>query len=90
MASKSIMAPPDSAAEKLIEPDPITPPKPVVVAYAPSGDNPEANESQAVQRTEFGVDLGGANSLNGCARCGVDFSNRNQRHRWRRCGRSSW
>jgi hypothetical protein len=65
MASKSIMAPPDSAAGKLIEPDPITPPKPVVVASAPSGDNPEANESQAVQRTEFGVDLGGANSLNG-------------------------
>jgi hypothetical protein len=65
MASKSIMAPPDSAAGKLIEPDPITAPKPVVVASEPSGDNPEANESQAVQRTEFGVDLGGANSLNG-------------------------
>jgi hypothetical protein len=65
MASKSIMAPPDAAAGKLIEPDPITAPKPVVVASAPSGDNSEANESQAVQRTEFGVDLGGANSLNG-------------------------
>ena len=71
MASKSIMAPPDSAAGKLIEPDPVTPPKPEVVASAPSGDNPEANESQAaaaqqaVQRTEFGVDVGGANSLNG-------------------------
>ena len=63
------MAPPDAAAGKLIEPDPVTPPKPAVVASAPSGDNPEANESQAtqqaVQRTEFGVDLGGANSLNG-------------------------
>src|SRR6266446_5534562 len=71
MASKSIMAPPDSAAGKLIEPDPVTPPKPEVVAYAPSGDNPEPDVSQAaapqqaVQRTEFGVDVGGANSLNG-------------------------
>ena len=71
MASKSIMAPPDSAAGKLIEPDPVTPPKPEVVAYAPSGDNPEPDASQAaapqlaVQRTEFGVDVGGANSLNG-------------------------
>jgi hypothetical protein len=71
MASKSIMAPPDAAAGKLIEPDPITPPKPEVVAYAPPGDNPEADASQAappqqaVQRTEFGVDVGGANSLNG-------------------------
>ncbi len=71
MASKSIMAPPDSAAGKLIEPDPVTPPKPEVVAYAPPGDKPEADASQAaalqqaVQRTEFGVDVGGANSLNG-------------------------
>jgi hypothetical protein len=71
MASKSIMAPPDPAAGKLIEPDPVTPPKPEVLASAPPGDNPEANESpaaaaqQAVQRTEFGVDVGGANSLNG-------------------------
>ena len=71
MASKSIMAPPDSAAGKLIEPDPVTPPKPEVVAYAPPVDNPWADASQAaappqaVQRTEFGVDVGGANSLNG-------------------------
>ncbi len=71
MVSKSIMAPPDSAAANLIEPDPVTPPKPEVVAYAPLGDNPEADASQAaalqqaVQRTEFGVDVGGANSLNG-------------------------
>jgi hypothetical protein len=71
MASKSIMAPPDSAAGKLIEPDPVMPPKPEVVANAPSGDNPEPDASQAaapqpaVQRTEFGVDVGGANSLNG-------------------------
>jgi hypothetical protein len=71
MASKSMMAPPDSAAGKLIEPEPVaTPPKPEVVASAPTGDNAEADASQAapklaVQRTEFGVDVGGANSLNG-------------------------
>jgi hypothetical protein len=70
MASKSLMAPPDSAAGKLIEPDPATPPKPEVVANAPPGDHPladatQAPAEQAVQRTEFGVDVGGANSLNG-------------------------
>jgi hypothetical protein len=65
MASKSIMAPPDSAAGKLIEPDPVTPPKPEVTASAPKDDSAERDESQAVQRTEFGGDLGGANSLNG-------------------------
>ena len=71
MASKSIMAPPDSAAGKLIEPDPVTPPRPEAVASAAPGDTPEPNASQAaaaqqaVQRTEFGVDVGGANSLNG-------------------------
>jgi hypothetical protein len=70
MASKSMMAPPDAAAGKLIEPDPVTPPKPEVAANAPPGDYPHADASQApaeqaVQRTEFGVDVGGANSLNG-------------------------
>jgi len=71
MASKSIMAPPDSAAGKLTEPDPVTPPRPEAVASAAPGDTPEPNASQAaaaqqaVQRTEFGVDVGGANSLNG-------------------------
>ncbi len=69
MASKSIMAPPDLAAGKLIEPEPVAPPKPEVVASAPSGDEAEADASPAaplaVQRTEFGVDVGGANSLNG-------------------------
>jgi hypothetical protein len=70
MVSKSIMAPPDSTAGKLIEPDPVTPPK-LVVASAPSADITEAGAPeaavppQAVQRTEFGVDVGGANSLNG-------------------------
>jgi hypothetical protein len=96
MASKSIMAPPDSAAGKLIEPDPVTPPKPVV-ASAPSADIAEADASQApvppqaVQRTEFGVDVSAAPIRSmACVRCGVDSSNRNRLHRWRRCGRSSW
>src|SRR5258707_14452462 len=71
MASKSIMAPPDSAAGKLIEPEPVTPPKPEAVAYAPSGDNPEPDASQAaapqlaVQRTEVGMDVGRAHSHHG-------------------------
>src|SRR5258705_2740534 len=71
MAPKSIMAPPDSAAGKLIELDPVTPPKPEAVASAAPGDNPEPNASQAaaaqqaVQRTEFGVDVGGAHLLKG-------------------------
>src|SRR5260370_38491455 len=72
MASKSIMAPPDTAAGKLIDTGPVmTPTKPEVVASAPPADNAEADASQAaapqqaVQRTEFGVDVGGANSLNG-------------------------
>jgi len=72
MASKSIMAPPDPAAAKLIEPE--TPPSvvtaapiPEVVAAASSADNAEAEAPHApkLQRTEFGVDVGGANSVNG-------------------------
>jgi hypothetical protein len=72
MASKSIMAPPDPAAGKLIEPE--TPPSvvtaapiPEVVAAASSADNAEAEAPHApkLQRTEFGVDVGGANSVNG-------------------------
>jgi hypothetical protein len=69
MASKSLMAPPDSAATKLTEPgarpDAVTSaPMPEVVAAADSGDDPAADASPkvAVQRTEFGVDIGGANS----------------------------
>jgi hypothetical protein len=76
MASKSMMAPPDAAAAKLIEPNApanamAAVPKPEVVASAPAADEPEAEVSQpaspkvAVQRTEFGVDVGGANSVNG-------------------------
>ena len=76
VASKSIMAPPDPAATKLIEPT-NTPgpavtaaPIPEVVATAPAAaTDEEADEATlpkvAVQRTEFGVDLGSANSVNG-------------------------
>jgi hypothetical protein len=74
VASKSIMAPPDPAATRLVEPSnlagPVTAqPIPEVVATAPAADEAEADEAAgpkvAVQRTEFGVDLGSANSVNG-------------------------
>jgi hypothetical protein len=82
MASKSMMAPPDSAAAKLIEPEKpektekpaktvTAAPMPEVVAAASPAEDAEADASQAaapklaVQRTEFGVDVGGANSLPG-------------------------
>ena len=69
--SKSMMGPPDPAAGKL---EPSKPPKTItaepilpVVAAAPAGDEPDANEIALprVQRTEFGVDVGGANSIAG-------------------------
>jgi hypothetical protein len=78
MAAKSMMAPPDTAAGKLIEPDkPLnttpantTPAPPASETAAP--DTPtEADSSEAtdpkfsVQRTEFAVDIGGANSIGG-------------------------
>jgi hypothetical protein len=71
--AKSIMAPPDPAASKLIEPDkPISvvaaAPIPEVVASAPSGEDVDADAEitlQKIQRTEFGVDVGGANSVAG-------------------------
>jgi hypothetical protein len=73
VASKSIMAPPDPAAAKLIEPNkPVSAvtasPIPEVVASAPATDE-EADEAisqkVAIQRTEFGIDLGTANSVGG-------------------------
>jgi hypothetical protein len=73
VASKSIMAPPDPAAAKLIEPNkPVSAvtasPIPEIVASAPAADE-EADEAisqkVAIQRTEFGVDLGTANSVGG-------------------------
>ena len=69
-----MMAPPDPAASRLIEPDkPISPvtaaPIPEVVASAPSAEDAELDAAEAplpkVQRTEFGVDVGGANSVGG-------------------------
>jgi hypothetical protein len=76
MAAKSMMAPPDAAASKLIEPEkpakadkPAVEAKPEQVAAAPAADNAGAEASDApklaVQRTEFGVDVGGANSVGG-------------------------
>jgi hypothetical protein len=71
MASKSMLAPPDVPAGKLIPSE--TPasaiaasPMPEVVASAPSAEVAERDLPKvAVQRTEFGVDVGGANSLGG-------------------------
>ena len=69
-----MMAPPDPAASKLIEPGKapnpvIASPIPDVVASAPSATDAEADDDAApkvsLQRTEFGVDLGTANSVNG-------------------------
>jgi hypothetical protein len=71
MPAKSIMAPPDPAAGKLIEPEPppsvvTAAPMPEVVAAADHADaEPPYAPKLAVQRTEFGVDVGGANSVNG-------------------------
>jgi hypothetical protein len=74
MASPSMMAPPDPAAGKLIEPGKapnpvIASPIPDVVAAAPSATDAEADDDTApkvsLRRTEFGVDLGSANSVNG-------------------------
>ncbi|RXG99487.1 hypothetical protein [Bradyrhizobium zhanjiangense] len=75
--SKSIMAPPDPAASKLIQPEaaekaaekkaePAAAPTEVVAAVTKP---PEAAETEApaiaVQQTRFAIDLGGANSIDG-------------------------
>lgn len=77
IVSKSIMAPPDPAATKLTEPEKPSKvitgaPMPEVVASAPPAAEVETDEPQPpapqpaiVQRTEFAVDLGSANSLGG-------------------------
>ena len=73
VASRSMMAPPDPAAAKLIEPEQppavITAlPAPEVMTSAPAVPEPalsKASSEISVQRTEFGVDLGGANSIDG-------------------------
>jgi hypothetical protein len=75
MPAKSIMAPPDPAAAKLTEPDApanaapsLSPPqKTVTTPAATEPDAAETSEPPAipVARTEFGIDLGGANSVDG-------------------------
>ena len=64
-------APPDAAAAKLIRPEApastvTSAPMPEVVASVSNDDaEPDPSSKVAVQRTEFGVDVGGANSLSG-------------------------
>jgi hypothetical protein len=76
VASKSMMGPPDPAAGKLIEPVApakavIAAPLPDIAAIAPkASDEAEAAPVSAVPelvapRTDFGVDVGGANSISG-------------------------
>jgi hypothetical protein len=74
IAAPLIFAPPEPAAARLIEAtrppgSVIAGPLPEVVASAPSTGDAEAEEDGApkiaLQRTEFGVDLGSANSVNG-------------------------
>jgi hypothetical protein len=74
IAAQSMMAPPDPAASKLTEPGKapnpvISSPIPDVVASASSPGDAEADDDAApkvsLRRTEFGVDLGTANSVNG-------------------------
>jgi hypothetical protein len=72
MASKSMLAPPDTPAAKLIEPEApaktvTAAPMPEVVASVASAEDaePSAASNLAVRRTEFGVDVGGANSIGG-------------------------
>jgi hypothetical protein len=70
--SKSTMAPLDPAANKSIEPDApasvvAARPIPEVAASAPSAEDVDADAESVpkIQRTEFGVDVGGANSVAG-------------------------
>lgn len=75
MASKSMMAPPDAAAAKLIEPDkPLNttagaptpaPEKVAAVSSAEQVSSETTDAKVAVQRTEFAVDIGSANSIGG-------------------------
>jgi hypothetical protein len=66
-----MMAPPDPAAGRLVEPGKLSAviagPIPDVVASGSASGEVEADDSPKVllQRTEFGVDLGTANSVNG-------------------------
>ncbi len=70
-APKSIMGPPDPAASKLIEPAktanaPASPGDVAAAAPAPANEADSAEGAASkVQRTEFAVDLGSANSVGG-------------------------
>jgi hypothetical protein len=69
MADRSMMAPPDAAAGKLIEPEApaktvTSGPIPEIVAAVGVDAETEAIAPK-LQRTEFGVDVGGANSVGG-------------------------
>jgi hypothetical protein len=72
MASKSMLAPPDSPAAKLIEPETAAKavtaaPMPEVVASTEDAEPDDRSTAPrlSVRRTEFGVDVGGANSIGG-------------------------
>ena len=77
VAAKSIMAPPDAAASKLVEPDKGAKATPMVqdldvVASLPTPAESAGSDALpafgikvAVHRTDFGVDVGGANSVGG-------------------------
>ena len=78
MPAKSIMAPPDAAAGKLVALDPppdtaAASPTPEVIKAATPSDDANANDTKpdaapaasTVQRTEFAVDVGTANSVAG-------------------------
>lgn len=77
--SKSIMAPPDPAASKLMQPESSNEkttdkaaekkPEPAPASTEVAAAKPEATENEspaiAVQQTRFAIDLGGANSIDG-------------------------
>ncbi|MVT53933.1 hypothetical protein GPL17_26010 [Bradyrhizobium yuanmingense] len=71
--AKSLMAPPDPAASKLIQPETAeqkaepAPAAAEIVAAATKPPEPAESESPAiaVQQTRFAIDLGGANSIDG-------------------------
>jgi hypothetical protein len=70
VASQSMMAPPDPVASKLVEPGKgpspvIASPLPDVVASANEAEADDDAPKASLRRTEFGVDLGTANSVNG-------------------------
>ncbi|ABD07558.1 conserved hypothetical protein [Rhodopseudomonas palustris HaA2] len=62
MPSRSMLAPPDAAAGKLLEPQALAPPG--TPDAEPDSDSPEETPV-IVPRTEFGAELGGSNSVEG-------------------------